>query len=165
MLPAGGSLLTPDVDDSWFGTQQWQEILLSFTTSKPALESSRLPAICVFFPRDTAYRSGRGTDLSPTSYSYLLTYLLPISLYGLLRALASLITDAHSSLSTAFRRHFKPSSPVGSSQNLPSQSRSSHSPASLWFTLRYFLNYPFIIYTYETFYPFRSFPYNVCYCV
>ena len=71
-----------------------------------------------------------------------------------------LITDAHSSLSTAYCRHL-PQILLYIFQ--PSQSRYSPS-SSLRFTLKYFLNSPSIIHSYisNTFHPFL---FNTCYYV
>ena len=75
--------------------------------------------------------------------TYLVTYLHTFQLltpwvFGPLRVLVSFLTDAHSSLSTAFCRHFLTISLLYIFQF--SQSRSSPSSTSFHLTLKYFLN-------------------------
>ena len=48
---------------------------------------------------------------------------------------------------------------------LPSQTRSSPSSTSILFTLKYFLNCPFLIHSYYTSNPFQSFLFNIYYCI
>jgi hypothetical protein len=78
--------------------------------------------------------------------------------YDCLRALIPLLAEAHSSLSTAFCRHLLTFISCRSFSNVfkPSQSWSSHFPTSLWFTLKYFLNWPSMIRSYYMSNPFQT---------
>ena len=77
-----------------------------------------------------------------------LTNLFTPWLHSRLRALASSIMDAHSSLSTAFCHHLYIFQLF--------QSRSSPFRTSLQFTLKYFLNCPSLIHSYYMSNPFES---------
>jgi hypothetical protein len=75
--------------------------------------------------------------------------------------LVSLLTNAHSSLSTAFCRHlltFISLRYIFQSY----QSRSSHSSTSFRFTLKYFLNCPSQIHSCYMSNPFQSLVYKTC---
>ena len=108
-------------------------------------------------------RNSLSSDLATLeeTTTYLLTYLLSHRPFVPLTALTPLITDAHSSLSTAFRRLL-----LNSISSRTFSTSSSHlTSTSFQFTLKYFLNCPSLICSYYVSSPFQSVLSNICYYV